>query len=397
MEASKKDRIYKIIMLVCMTAIITFMFTTIGMYNYFTKTEKGSKEILKNVEISNSTTTIEDKLKLVKSLLDKYYIGDLNTDNMTEMAIKGYVEGVKDEYTEYLTKDEYEDLLINVTGDYVGIGIYMYEDTDGNIIVLMPMEGSPAEEVGLQENDIILSINGESCSEMDINEASSKIKGPEGTTVELEILRGTETINKTIKRRTVEIADSTSKVLEGNIGYIELKTFDEDCSEKVKGYLSDFQDKGIKSVIVDLRNNTGGIVTEAIEFSELFVNKDDIIMRSYNKAEEETVIKAKKGKSIDMKVVLLTNEYSASASEIVTAALKDNKVATIVGTTTYGKGVMQEIVPVFDGALKVTIEEFKTPNGDKINKVGITPDIEVEDDIKTKEDEQLQKAIEILK
>lgn len=394
METSKKDRIYKIIMLVCMTAIITFMFTTIGMYNYFTKTEKGTKEILKNVEISDNATDLEYKLKLVKALLDKYYIGELNTDDMLEMAVKGYVAGVDDEYTEYLTKDEYEELLVNVTGDYVGIGIYMYEDSNGNIIVLMPMEGSPAKEAGLQENDVIVSINGESCSDMDINVASSKIKGPEGTTVELEILRGTETIKKTIERRTVEIADSTSKVLDGNIGYIELKTFDEDCSDKIEQYLNDFQNKGIKSVIIDLRNNTGGIVTEAIEFAELFVNKGDIIMRSYNKTEDETVVKAKKGKSIDMKVVLLTNEYSASASEIVTAALKDNKVATIVGTTTYGKGVMQEIVPIFEGALKVTIEEFKTPNGDKINKVGITPDIVVEDDLETKEDEQLQKAIE---
>lgn len=397
METSKKDRNYKIIMLVCMTAILTFMFTTIGMYKYFTKTEKGSKEILKNVEISNTTTSIEDKLKFVKALLDNYYIGDMDIDDMTEMAIKGYVEGTKDEYTEYLTKDEYEDLLINVTGDYVGIGIYMYESVDGNIVVLMPIEGSPAEEAGLQEDDIIVSIDGELCSEMDTNVAASKIKGAEGTTVELEILRGTETIKKKIERRTVEIADSSSQVLEGNIGYIELKTFDEECSDKVKDYLSDFKNKGIKSIIIDLRDNTGGIVSEAIEFSELFTNKGDIIMRSYNKSEAETVIEAKKDKEIDMNVVILTNEYSASASEIVTAALKDNKVATIVGTTTYGKGVMQEILPIFDGALKITTEEFKTPNGDKINKVGITPDIVVENDVETEEDEQLQKAIEILK
>ena len=288
---------------------------------------------------------------------------------------------------------------MGVTGDYVGIGVYMYQNNDGNIVVLMPIEDSPAEEAGLKSGDIIVSINGESCLEMDINVASSKIKGKEKTTVDLEILRGTETIDMTIERRTVEIKDSNSKVLEGNIGYIELSTFDEKCSNNIKKYLEDFEGEGIKSVIIDLRNNTGGVVTEAIDFAELFIEKGNVIMRSYNKAGKETVITSDSKRTFDMKVVILVNEYSASSTEIVTAALKDNNVATIVGTTTYGKGVMQEIIPMFEGkgALKVTIEEFKTPNGDKINEVGITPDIEVENNPETKEDEQLQKAIETLK
>lgn len=397
METSKKDKIYKIVMLVCITCIITFMFTTIGMYNYFTKTDKGSKEILNMVATTGKNSSTEEKLEKVKAILDKYYIGDLDTDAMAEMAIKGYVAGVEDEYTEYLTKDEYEELLINVKGDYVGIGIYMYADNNGNIVILNPIEGSPAEEADLRQGDIIVSINGEQCNEMNADTASTKIKGLKGTTVELEILRGTETLKKTIERQNVKIAASSSEIIEGNIGYIKLKTFDQDCSKTVKNYLNDFQSKGVKSIILDLRDNTGGIVTEATNLAEFFVNKGDVIMRSYNKIDEETITKAKNGKKDDMKVVLLTNGYSASASEIVTAALKDNKAATIVGTKTFGKGVMQEILPLFDGAIKITIEEFKTPNGDKINKKGITPDIVIEDDLTTKEDEQLQKAIEVLK
>lgn len=395
---NRKETVYKVIMLVIITVIVTFMLTSIGMYNYFTKSEDGAIEgLVKYIEISDEAETVTEKFEVVKRCLEKYYIGELNNDKMTEMAIKGYVAGLEDEYTEYLMKDEYEELLVNVTGDYVGIGIYMYEDAEGNIVVLMPMEGSPAEEAGLQLNDIIVSINGEDCSEMDINEASNKIKGEEGTTVELEILRGSETIKKTIERRTVELKDSDSDILEGNIGYIQLTTFDENCTDNIVKYLSDFESKGIKSVILDLRDNTGGMVSEAISLSELFVEKGNVIMRSYNKTEDETVVKSDNANPIDMKVVVLVNEYSASATEIVAAALKDNKAATIVGTKTYGKGVMQEIVPLFDGALKVTIEEFKTPNGDKINKEGITPDIVVEDDILTEEDEQLQKAIEHLK
>ncbi len=161
--------------------------------------------------------------------------------------------------------------------------------------------------------------------------------------------------------------------------------------------MEEFQSKGINSVILDLRNNTGGVVEEAVKISELFIDKGNTVLRSYNKTEKETIIKSSSGKYKDINLVVLVNDYSASASEIVTAALKDNKAATIVGIRTYGKGVMQEIQPLFDGAIKITIEEFKTPNGDKINKVGIKPDVEIEIDKDSNEDLQLQKAIEILK
>lgn len=384
MESRKKDKIYKIIMLILITATITFMVTSIGMHNYF-------------VRMSDDTETIAKKLEIVKKELEEYYIGDIDAESMTESAIKGYVAGLNDDYSEYLTKEEYEELLISVTGDYVGIGIYMTQDIEGNIIVLSPIAGSPAKEAGLQTGDIITAINGESCNEMDLDTASSRIKGQEGTTIELEILRGNETLKKTVERRKVEIPDSTSEILEGNIGYIELTTFDEGCADNVEQYLLDFQNQGINSVIIDLRDNTGGVVTEAIDFAELFVKRGDIIMRSYNKADNVTLTKSNNTKPVDMEIVILVNEYSASATEIVTAALKDNEVATIVGTTTYGKGVMQEVMPLFDGALKVTTEEFKTPNGNEINGIGIMPDEIVEDNVDTEEDEQLQKAIEILK
>lgn len=397
MENSKRDRIYKVIMLVIITAVLTFMVTSIGMYNYYTKTNKGTVQILSKIDISEDTTELDKKIEIVKKYLKENYIGDLDFENMQEQAIKGYVDGVKDDYTEYMTKDEYEDLLVSVTGDYVGIGIYMYQDEKGNIVVLTPMEGSPAQEAGLQPNDIIVSINGEECRNMDSNIASSKIKGIQGTTVELEILREGQTIKTTIERRKIEIADSYSKVLEENIGYIQLTTFDEGCSENIKKYIKDFESKGIKSTIIDLRNNTGGIVTEAINFSEIFLNEGDTIMCSYDKKQKETVIKSQRKKETNMRIVLLVNGYSASATEIVSSALQDNDAATLVGTKTYGKGVMQEIFPLFSGALKITIEEFKTPKGNKINREGITPDIIVEDNVETEDDEQLQKAIEICK
>ena len=399
MEKKRRGSVYHSIMLIVITAIITCMVTAMGLYNYYTKNDKGKIETLvKYIEISGEANDIAKEIEIVKQKLEQRYIGELDTKKMTEMAIKGYVEGVGDTYTEYLTKDEYEDLLINVTGDYVGIGIYMSQDRDGYIVVVLPMEGSPAEEAGLQVGDKIVTIDGENSIGMDINIASNKIKGEAGTTVELEILREGETITKTITRRKVEIQNSSSTVLEGNVGYIVLKSFDTGCSDKIKKYLEDFHAQGITSVIIDIRNNTGGIVSEAVQISELFIPKGNVIMRSYNKEDKETVTESESKKTFsDMKVVLLVNEYSASASEIVTGAFKDNNVATIVGTKTYGKGVMQEIEKLFEGALKITIEEFKTPNGDKINKNGITPDIEIDDNSATEDDEQLNKALELLK
>lgn len=395
---NKKNNLYRAIMLVIITAIITFMATSVGMYNYFIKSDNGKIETLvKYVETSDEAEAVTEKIEIVKNLLEKYYIGELDNKDMLENAIKGYVAGLGDEYTEYLTKSEYEELLINVTGDFVGIGIYMTQDLDGNIVVIMPMEGSPALEADLRTADIITKVNGEECTGMELDVVSSKIKGAEGTTVELEILREGETLVKTVTRRTVEIQDSSAEILDGNIGYIELATFDEGCTQKIEKYLLDFQSKGVKSVIFDFRNNTGGVVTEAISFSELFVPRGSVIMRSYDKENNEELVTSNNTKTLDMKVIVLVNEYSASATEIVTAALKDNKVATIVGTRTYGKGVMQEIVPLFDGALKVTVQEFKTPNGDKIHLEGIEPDEVVEDNLETEEDEQLQKAIELVK
>lgn len=398
MEDNNKSKVYKIIMLIIMTALVTFMVTSIGMYNFYTKTPKGKQEIIQKIEIPNSLEALDVKIQGINEYLDDYYIGEIDKEKMIESAVKGYVEGLQDAYTEYLTKDEYDELIVSVKGDYVGIGIYMTMDSNNNIVVLMPIEGSPAEKEGLETGDIILSINGESCSEMDLNIASTKIKGEENTTVDLEIQRGTDILNKTIERKTVEIADSRAEVLENNIGYIELTVFDEGCAENIERYLRDFQNKGIKSVILDLRNNTGGIVSEAIELSELFVGKGNVIMRSYDKKNQETVITSSKEKMGDFELVILVNEYSASATEIVSAALQDNKAATIVGTTTFGKGVMQEILPIFNktAALKITIEEFKTPNGNKINKVGITPDVEVELDSTSNADTQLHKAIELL-
>ncbi len=390
MNFEKKNNLYRTIMIIAVTAIVTFLITSVCMYNYI----KADENIA-----STDTSSLETRIKLIKAYLDEYYLGEMNEEDMIEYAVKGYVAGIGDEYTEYLTEEEYEELMVDVNGNYVGIGVYMSQDSSGNTIILLPIEGSPAEEADLRTGDIILKIDGEDCTDDDLNEIANKIKGEEGTTVELEIQRDNEIITKTIERRTVEINQIKYEILEGNIGYIQILSFDDGCSEDFEEILDELISEGIESLIIDVRDNGGGIVEEAENISELFLSKGSTIMIETDKNGNEEISTAERDPKIssDMDVIILANENTASASEIFIGALKDNGVAQIVGTTTYGKGVMQEIVPLSSGgALKLTIEEFKTPNGDTINGVGIEPDVEIEDDDDTEEDEQLQAAIELL-
>ena len=387
MNFEKKNSIYKAAMLVTVTALVTFLITAVGVYNYSTNTKED--------------TTFNSKIKYIKNILNEDYLGEIkDEEQLIEYAVKGYVAGLEDEYTEYFTKEEYEDFMIDVNGNYVGIGIYMAQDKYENIVVLMPIEGSPAEEAGLKTGDIITKVNGEECSGMELSLIASKVKGEEGTTVDLEILRGEETLTKTIERRKVEINHVESKVLENNIGYIQILAFDNGCSKEFETKLNELLNKNIKSLIIDVRDNGGGIVTEAIDISELFIPKDKTIMIEVNKAGREEVIKSKENPIVspDLNIIILGNENTASASEIFIGALKDNGIGEVVGERTYGKGVMQEITPIqFGGALKLTIEEFHTPNGNVINKKGIEPDIKIEENEGTEADEQLNKAIEMCK
>ena len=255
----------------------------------------------------------------------------------------------------------------------------------------------PAEEAGLKTGDIITKVNGEECTGMELSLVASKVKGEEGTKVNLEIQRDNETFIIDVERRTVKINQIKSEVLEDNIGYIQILSFDENCSKEFEEKLDELLQKNIKSLIVDVRDNGGGIVQEVTNIAELFIPKEKNIMIELGKDTEEQIVKTEEDAKIDskIKVILLANGNSASASEILVGALKENEVASVIGTKTFGKGVMQEIMPLATGgALKVTIQEFRTPNGNVINKKGIEPDILIENDSKTEKDEQLQKAIE---
>lgn len=401
MNFDKKNNIYKTIMVIVVTALVTFLTASVVFYNYYIKTDKGNiKALSKYISISDSTTTLEKKIEILKRYLENTYMGELDEEKMIEGALKGYVQGLGDEYTEYLTKEDLEDLMVSVNGNYVGIGIYMTKNNSGEILVLLPIEGSPAEKVGIQTGDIIKKIDGKECSNLDLTEVSNMVKGEEGTTVNLEIVREEETMSFDIVRAKVELKYIDSKVLDNNIGYIQMLSFEEGCTEKLKEEINKLKEQNITSLILDLRDNGGGLVTEAVKVSEIFVPFGKTVLRTYDKENKEVITKSAAMTNEDIKLVLLVNENSASATEIFTAAIQDNKLGTVIGTKTFGKGVMQEIKPLeIGGAIKITIEEFKTPNGEKIHKVGITPDIEVEnknEDLEKKIDAQLDTAIDYL-
>ena len=239
-----------------------------------------------------------------------------------------------------------------------------------------------------------------------MTEASNKIKGEEGTTVKLEVQRGNETLDYEITRENVKVNPVEGEVLDNNIGYITFSSFDDGTAEEFKAKYEELAKQGIQSLIIDLRNNGGGIVDEALEIANYILDKDSVILYEVDKNNNEEVEKTTDDPIINMPIVLLTNENTASSSEILAGALKDHGKAKIVGTKTYGKGVIQQLLTLPDGSgLKITAEEYLTPNKTKINGVGIEPDeiVELPDSVENvlnvdrNEDTQLQKAMELLK
>ena len=397
MESNKLQKIYKSIMLVVLTAAITFIITSVVMYN----------ELGKNNIKYVTTDSISQTFQMFKNYINQKYIGEMNEEEMIESAIKGYVAGLGDEYSEYITKAEMQEFMEDATGNYVGIGVYIANNSETNqIVVLMPIKGSPAEEVGIKSGDVITKVDGKAYTGEQLNEASNALKQEEGTKVTVEILRDGKTINFEVTRKAIKMNHIQVEVLENKIGYIQISTFDEGCYDEFVQKWEELEKKGITSLVVDLRNNGGGIVDEALKIADMFVEKDKTLLITKGKTEDEEITKAEKGKIINIPICVITNENTASSSEILAAAIKENNDnVTLIGTTTYGKGVIQTIYTLIDGSgLKLTTNEYFTPNHNAINKVGIKPDIEVElpegEDYYTitrETDTQLQKALEILK
>lgn len=401
MKKQTPYKIYKTIMIIVLTAFITFLITSIGMYKYI---EGDGKLAALASDTSNDITV---SLEKYKEIIDKYYLGDVDEDKLKEGAIKGYIEGLNDPYTEYISKEDMKDYMQETLGNYVGIGIYMTADQKlDKVKVLSPIKESPAEKAGIEPGDIIVSVNGKTYKASEMSTMANDIKGEEGTEVEITILRGTETKEFKVKREKIKVNPVEGKVLSNNVGYIKFTSFDETTAEDFKARYEELKKSNIKSLIIDLRNNGGGLVDQALKIADYMTEKDSVLLYEVDKNGKEEVKKSENAPIITEPIVILTNENTASASEILAGALKDLGRAKIVGTKTYGKGVIQQILSIKDGSgIKITVEEYQTPNRNKINKIGIEPDetVELPDDVENvlnvpeNKDTQLQKAQELAK
>lgn len=387
------NKFFAILLIVaCVVAVVSSIFT----YKWITKNNAVLDLKASTTDTTNKTQAIAKSLENFRSVIDEYYKGDIDEEKLLDSTIKGYVDGLGDKYTTYMPKEEWDEFQESALGNFVGIGIYMTENSDELIEVVSPMEDSPAKKAGIMAGDIIVEVNGESVIGQSTDIVSSKIKGEEGTNVSIKIKRNDEYLTFDLVRENIKIYHVYSEVLDNNVGYISLITFDTGCADEFYKKLTELKDKGITKLVIDLRNNTGGIVNESLNIAEMFINKGNKLLITEDNKNNKVTTYAKSDAIVDMDVVVLCNKYTASASEILIGALRDNNIAKTVGTQTYGKGVIQQIFKLKDGgALKITTEEYYTPNETKINKVGITPDVEVE--LKDgEEDTQLNKAIEIL-
>ena len=405
----KKQKIYKVIMLMVLTAFITSIVTAMYVVKLegniqSTGTNTGASSILSSL---TSETNLTKSLKSIEKLVNSKYlnVSDIDETKAIDGAIEGYIDSLGDEYTEYIPADEMKEYTESIMGNFVGIGIYMIQNTEKNLVqVLSPIRESPAEKAGIKAGDLITKVNGVSYTADQMTEMSNTIKGEEGSNVTIEVLRGEQTLTFEVTRAKVNTNPIYSEKLENNIGYLEITSFDEGVAEDFKSIYLALKEQGIKGLVIDLRDNGGGLVDEALKIVDYIVPKNQTTLITVDKDGKEEVSKSKEDRLVEEPVVVLVNSSSASASEIMAGALKDLECATIVGTKTYGKGVIQQLLTLSNGAgLKITVEEYYTPNKTKINKVGITPDYEVllETSI-TREptdanDTQLNKAKEILK
>lgn len=397
-EEKKYNERVKIIVTVVITMLITFCVTILAYGKYLEK--QGAL-----INSYDSSKNISDSLDELRTILEASFKGEIDDEKLKQAAIKGYIEGLDDEYTEFLNAEEWEELNSSLS-EFVGIGVYLSElKTTGETVVIETIgDDSPAAQAGIKTGDIIKEVNLEDVSTKGVEYVASKVKGPEGSMVKIKLLRGEEEIILDIERKTIKVFEIESEMLEGNVGYINFDSFTETSYEEFKSAYEELKGKGAESLIVDLRDNTGGYVDAALKIADLFVDSGKTLLITEDKNGNRSTNTSKTGKVIDIPVVVLVNNYSASSAEILTGILKDYKVATIVGTKTYGKGVIQTILPnVLGGALKVTTAEYFTPNENKINEKGIEPDevVELENDetlrITKENDTQLQKALEILK
>lgn len=340
---------------------------------------------------------ITEKMEELNDYINQYYLFDYTDENVESGIYKGMMAGLGDIYTCYYTPDEYASFMESSNGNYSGIGAMLSQDySTGIITVVQVFEGSPAEEVGLQPDDILYKVKGEEVTGQDLSLVVTDLKGEEGTAVDISVMRGTEEIDLTVTRRKIEVPTVESRMLTDIIGYIGITEFDDVTDDQFLSALDELKEEGMQDLVVDLRNNGGGLVDVTCNILDELLPEGLIVYTEdkYGNRQEEY---SDAEHYFDGKMAVLVNGNSASASEIFAGAIKDYGVGTLIGTQTFGKGIVQSLFPLSDGsAIKITVSRYYTPAGNNIHEVGIAPDIVLDKDTESADDNQLQKAIEVL-
>ena len=346
------------------------------------------------------------KIEYLEKMIDQEYLGEVDNAEMAEGIYAGLVYGLGDVYSRYYTADEYAQETASTDGAYAGIGVSIQKNKNGGVQIAECYEGGPGADAGLQTGDVITAINDTDVTDMELSDVVSLIRENKDNTIVLTVFRENEEKSREISVDVtdVELPSVFGEMLDKKTGYIQITQFTGVTPQQYKDMFTELKDKGMERLVIDLRDNPGGLLTSVCDILREILPEGLIVYTEdkYGNREEETC----DGKhQLDMPLAVLVNENSASASEIFAGAVQDHGVGTIVGTTTYGKGVVQELRQLSDGsAVKLTVSNYYTPNGNSINKVGIKPDVEVKlasellnkDEITHEEDNQLQKALDVI-
>ena len=363
--------------------------------------------LLLNKSFSKNEEDIYQKIDLFSEVLDKInkeYVDEVNQGKAMDAAINGVLQSL-DPYSAYMSPETFDNMQIETTGEFGGLGIEVGMEA-GVVKVISPIDNTPASRAGIKAGDYIVKINETQVQGKSLTEAVDLMRGPVGTDIEITVRRigKKKAIIFNITREIIEIESVKSKILDDKIGYLRLTSFNENSSEQIKNKIKEIKkDKKIKGYILDLRNNPGGLLSQAIRISDFFLDYGEIVSTKSRKSSENRKWFSKKGDLIDGKtLIVLINYGSASASEIVAGALKEHKRAILIGENSYGKGSVQSIIPLKNkGAIRLTISKYYLPSGESISEVGVTPDIEIEESsdgfaINTDTDNQLNFALKLL-
>lgn len=376
------NKILKTIIAVLLIAIISSISTLGLIYYALGFNEQGFSNLMRFI---TAYRFIETK-----------YVNDTDDVKLIDGAIDGMVKSLNDPHSNYLSPKMYKTLMEQTEGSFAGIGVVMGMDNEQKIHIVGIMENSPGQKAGLQEGDEILAVDGVPVTQMAFDEVAAHVRGQAGTDVVLTIMRDNANQDITITRDNIKLKTVGHKMLDNNIGYIQIVSFSEDTANEFNEAYNDLKNQGMKALVLDLRNNPGGLLTTCVEIAKKLVPKGEIVSIVDKQRNKETYSSSLEAPEYPL--VVLINKNSASASEILSGAIQDTKTGTIIGNTSYGKGSVQTILPMFeDDAVKLTIAKYYTPSGRSIDGTGITPDIEINLDENATSDTQLDKALEVLK